>query len=78
MYDVMLTTQCRKIKIPIYQRLKKFMRHYDVIFKPKQFKFCTSTFQKIVFAHTKVGLVQMREAELREGGGGGDGDFPTA
>ena len=40
---------------------------YDVILKPKHLKFCTRTFHKIVFAHTKFGLVGRRRAELRGG-----------
>ena len=56
------------VKRPIYPRTKSLLDHYDVIFKLKRLKFCTSTFHKIVFARTKFGLVQMKGSGVKRGG----------
>ena len=40
--------------------LDSLLRHYNVIFQSKYLKFCTSTCHKVVFAHTKSDLVQIK------------------
>ena len=42
---------------------------YDVIFKPKQLQFFKRTFHKIVYAHTKFGLLWVKGSGVKRGGG---------
>ena len=46
---------------------KSLLCHYDVIFNQKHLKFCTRTCRRIVFAHTKFGLVRILGSEVKRG-----------
>ena len=47
-----------------------------IIFKPKHLKFCTMTFDRKVFAHTKFDSVRIRESRAEMGGGLGEFFYP--